>query len=75
MVRDASKASHGILHRFDLRAANAADMEVLLVESPRATWVLCGRKDKERLRAVHSSDPLLLALVADSLRRLPELGS
>ena len=75
MVRDASKASHGILHRFDLRAANAGDMEVLLVESPRATWVLCGRKDKERLRAVHSSDPLLLALVADGLRRLPELGS
>jgi hypothetical protein len=75
MVRDACKASPNLLHRYDLRAANAADMEVLLVESPRATWVLCGRKDKERLRAVHSSDPLLLALVTDSLRRLPELGS
>lgn len=74
MVRAAWKASPQCLHRFDLRAANAADMEVLLVESPRATWALCGRKDKERLRAVHSSDPLLLALVADSLRRLPELG-
>jgi len=75
MVRDACKASPGLVHRFDLRASNAADMEVLLVESPRATWVLCGRKDKERLRAVHSSDPLLLALIADGLRRLPELSA
>lgn len=75
MVRDACRSSPGLLRRFDLRAANAADLEVLLVESPRATWVLCGRKDKERLRAVHSSDPLLLALVSDSLRRLPELGT
>jgi hypothetical protein len=50
-------------------------LEVVVVMSEGGTWCLCGRHEGERLRAVHSADSMLAAVLADRLERVALLNS
>jgi DNA-binding NarL/FixJ family response regulator/GGDEF domain-containing protein len=41
--------------------------EAIVVNAEHGTWVCCGRRDEDRFRGVHASDPLLADLVAQRL--------
>ena len=53
----------------------APGVEVVVVLSEGGTWCLCGRRDGERLSAVHSADPLLATVLADRLERVARLSA
>ena len=72
IVRDVSEAQKDRVRRYDLRPLDAGDVELVVIEGARATWLLCGRKDKDRLKAIHTSDPFLATLVSERLRQLAE---
>ncbi len=62
-VFDADKGKLGVVNTAG--QAGCEGIEVLVISSPRASWALVGRWEKERLRAVHTCDPTTCsALVA-----------
>lgn len=72
IVRDVAEPLKDRLRRYDLRTLGAGDFELVVIEGARATWLLCGRKDKDRLKAIHTSDPFVATLVADRLQKVAE---
>ena len=56
------------------RAADCERLEVIVVLSELGTWSMCGHMDGERLRAVHSADALLGAVLSDRLERVAQLS-
>jgi hypothetical protein len=70
-ARDGAGAERVRTHRLD---GVGGALEVVVVMSEGGTWTLCGRFEGERLRAVHSADPLLAAVLADRLERVALLA-
>jgi hypothetical protein len=59
----------------DVRGAAGCDaLDVVVLLTPRAAWALCGRWEKERLRAVHTCDPVACAALAQRVARAKEAG-
>jgi hypothetical protein len=73
VARDALGANRVTTHPI-ARVPDCEKLEVMVVLSEIGTWSMCGQIEGARLRAVHSSDALLAAVLADRLDRVAQLS-
>jgi len=73
VARDALGTARVTTHPI-ARAPDCEKLEIIVVLSELGTWSMCGQMEGGRLRAVHSSDALLAAVLSDRLERVAQLS-
>lgn len=68
----AAHDKHARVEVFDVREREGCrDVEAIVIIAEHASWVCCGRVDKDRFSGVHAADPLLADVIK---KRLQEEG-
>lgn len=75
VVENALSGGSAVLEQLGVRGVPGCEaLDAVTVLSPNACWALVGRWEKDRLRAVHTCDPISCAAVSQRIARAKELS-